>query len=95
MSTMTRLPGVPDTDDVKPGMAHFAGSGPWGATCGTCRFRGYWRPAKDKVNKRTMQLEEKRFRTMACKKFLELSMKNGPPVKAEWPACKYWEEREP
>ncbi len=37
MSYMTRLEGVPDRDDVKPGMAHFAGTGPSGKTCGKCK----------------------------------------------------------
>lgn len=38
MSYMTRLEGVPDTDDAKPGMAYFAGTGPIGKTCGKCEF---------------------------------------------------------
>lgn len=38
MSYMTRLKGVPDTDDVKPGMAYFAGTGPIGKTCGKCEY---------------------------------------------------------
>jgi hypothetical protein len=93
MSYLTRPPGVPDTDDVKPGMAHFAGTGPYGATCGTCRFRGYWRPTKDKVDPRTHLIKEKQYRTLACKKYLELSMRHGLPVKADWAACKYWEAK--
>lgn len=59
MSYMTRLPGVPDTDDIKPGMAFY--------------------------------MEERQFKTMACKKFRELSGRHGLPVKADWAACKYWE----
>jgi hypothetical protein len=93
MSHMTKLPGVPDTDDVKPGMAHYAGTGPYGATCGTCRFRGYWRPTRDKFNPKTNRIEEKRFRTQACKKVVELTHKHGLPVKADWAACKYWEAK--
>ena len=48
------------------------------------------RPAK--INPRTNQFEEKRYRTMACKKVVELTMKHGLPVKADWAACKYYEE---
>jgi hypothetical protein len=33
MSFMTRIPGVSDRDDIKPGMASFEGSGPIGKTC--------------------------------------------------------------
>lgn len=93
MSYMTRLPGVPDTDDIKPGMAFYTGTGPIGATCGTCHYRGYWRPTKDKVNSRTNLIEERQFKTMACKKFRELSGRHGLPVKEGWAACKYWERK--
>jgi hypothetical protein len=93
MSYMTRLPGIPDTDEIKPGMAFFVGTGPLGKTCGDCAHRGYWRPAKDKFNPRTQLLEEKHYRTQACRKYFELSMRHGLPVKADWAACKYWEGR--
>lgn len=93
MSTLTRLPGVPDSDDdVRPGMAFYLNTGPCGATCGTCRHRGYWRPTRDKFNPRTNIIEERQFKTMACRKYFELSMRHGPPVKADWAACKYWED---
>ena len=42
MSHMTKLPGVPDRDDVIVGMAHYAGSGPLGKTCGDCANRTPW-----------------------------------------------------
>lgn len=92
MSIYTRLPGVPDRDDVKPGMASYAGTGPYGATCGTCRSRSYWRAAKGKFNQQTGQIEERRVRSQACKMFLVLTHRHGPPVQKEWPACKYYEE---
>jgi hypothetical protein len=92
MSIMTRLPGVPDRDDVKPGMAHFAGSGPYGATCGTCLHRGYWRAGKEKFNKRTGLIEERRIRSQGCKIYMKLAMQYGPPVDKRWAACKYYEE---
>ena len=38
MSYMTKLEGVWDRDSVKPGMAYFAGSGPFGETCGNCKY---------------------------------------------------------
>jgi hypothetical protein len=93
MSIMTRLPGVPDRDDVKPGMAHFAGSGPFGKTCETCAHRGYWRAGKGKFNKQTGLIEERRTRVQGCRMFLILSHRHGPPVKKEWAACKHYVER--
>jgi hypothetical protein len=33
---MTRIDGVPDNSSRKAGMAHFAGTGPAGKTCGDC-----------------------------------------------------------
>ena len=91
---MTRLPGVPDAiDDVKAGMAHFVGTGPIGETCGSCRFRGYWRNAKTKYNPKTKQLDEKRFKSQGCKMYLKLAMRYGPPVNKNWAACKYWEKQ--
>ena len=48
MSYMTRIPGYPDRDDVHAGMAHFAGGGPEGKTCESCKHRGYSRKGRDK-----------------------------------------------
>jgi len=92
MPIMTSLPGVPDASEVKPGMAHFAGTGPPGATCGGCLHRGYWRDAaKTKFNPDTNLLEGKRQRSLGCKMFLKLAMQHGPAVNKSWPACKYFE----
>jgi hypothetical protein len=33
---MTQIDGVPDNSSRKAGMAHFAGTGPAGKTCGDC-----------------------------------------------------------
>jgi hypothetical protein len=92
MSIMTRLPGVPDRDDVKPGMAHFAGSGPVDTTCGDCAHRSYWRAGKGKFNKQTGLIEERRVRSQGCKMFLVFTHRHGPPVKKEWASCKFYKE---
>jgi hypothetical protein len=39
MSHLTKIAGVPDKDRARPGMAHFAGSGPPRMTCGECIHR--------------------------------------------------------
>jgi hypothetical protein len=93
MSFMTKMPGVPDTDDVKDGMAYFAATGPFGATCGTCTHRSYWRDGKTKFNARTNQIEEKRVLHGGCRMFLKLSGKHGPRVEKKWCACKYYSEK--
>jgi hypothetical protein len=94
MSYMTKLPGVPDTDDLKAGMAFFPNTGPFGKTCETCAHRGYWRKGKDKFNVRTGMIEEKQVRSLGCRMFLKLSDKHGPRVDKNWRACKYYEEKQ-
>jgi len=91
---MTKLPGVPDTDDIRPGMASYLGTGPLGSTCGTCKWMGYFKPGKDKFNKRTEQTVSTRVKTQGCRMFLTLTHRHGPGVKAEWAACKYWEAKD-
>jgi hypothetical protein len=90
---MTKLPGVPDSDDVKPGMAHFEGSGPDGATCEKCVHRGYFRESKSKFNARTGLIEQNPVRTLGCKMFLKLTHENGPAVGKDWKACKFFEAK--
>lgn len=93
MSHLTRLPGIPDSAEIKPGMAHFAGSGPAGKTCGQCVHRGYWKKGKDKIDKATHLIKETQVKTTACKEFLRLSLKHGPAVNVGWAACKFFKER--
>jgi|SRR5580704_2376794 hypothetical protein len=65
-----------------PGMAHFAGTGPNGKTCGQCEFWGY------KVT--TPKGLKFQFR---CKKYNELTRKNGGIIPGLTLACKYWEAK--
>jgi hypothetical protein len=80
VQNLTKLPGVRDSGDVRPGMAYYTGSGPPGATCGDCRFRGYWANSDRK--------------SRGCEKFYLLSGRHGPAVKMAWMACKYFEKGE-
>jgi hypothetical protein len=79
MSYMTRIPGYPDRDDIRAGMASFQGSGPAGSTCETCAHRGYHRntgkPAK------------------GCWMFLKLTHRHGPAIDRHWRACRYYAPR--
>ncbi|MGY3615721.1 hypothetical protein [Bradyrhizobium sp. USDA 10063] len=91
MSHLTRLPGVPDSGDIRPGMAYFPGTASVvGATCGDCVHRGYWRAGKTKYNLQTGLLEEKRVRSSGCREFLRLTHRHGPAVNKTWAACKYY-----
>ena len=78
MSYMTKLPGVPDTDEVKAGMAFFPGTGPVGKTCESCAHRGYWKKGKNKFNPRTGLIEQTQTRSLGCRMFLRLSGRHGP-----------------
>lgn len=93
MNHLTKIPGVPDSDDVRPGMAHYTRTGPDGATCGSCIHRGYHRAGKNKFNERTGLIEETQRRTLGCREFLRLSGRHGPVVDKDWRACKYFEAK--
>jgi hypothetical protein len=94
MSYLTKLPGVLDADDVKPGMAYFANTGPIGKTCETCCYRGYWRNSKGKFNPRTNLIEEKHTFYGGCRMFLKLSGRHGPRIDKKWNACKFYEHKQ-
>lgn len=66
-------------------MAHYAGTGPAGKTCGDCAHRGYYRT----------DCNDKTFRSGGCRMFPRLSGRHGQPVKRDWLACKYFEATPP
>lgn len=95
MSYMTKIDGVPDSDDALPGMAFFAGTGPLDKTCGTCKHRGLSRQSgKGKWSEKHQQIMFRTYRTAACAMFKKLSGNYGPVVKKIYPACKYYEQKE-
>lgn len=93
MSYMTRIPGYPDRDDVHAGMAHFAGGGPEGKTCESCKHRGYSRKGRDKFNPRTNLIEETHYHARGCRMFLKLHGQHGSPIRKDWRACRYYADR--
>lgn len=94
MSYMTRLEGVPDTDDAKPGMAYFAGTGPDGKTCGQCKHRGLTRQSrKGTWSEKLQQIVHKSYRTTQCAMFKKLAGMHGTAVKKDYPCCKYFEPK--
>jgi hypothetical protein len=80
---MTKLPGVPDRTTVIPGMAHYSGSGPAGATCGGCMHRGYSREGKD----------GKWRKTTGCHVFKSLTGRHGAAVNKGNASCRYFEAK--
>lgn len=94
MDYMTKLEGVPSTDDAIPGMAYFAGTGPLGKTCGTCKHRGLIRESRKATwSERLQQEVHKSYRTTQCSMFKRLAGTHGSAVKKDNPACKYYEPK--
>jgi hypothetical protein len=74
---------------TRPGMAHFAGSGPLNATCGQCVFLGYFEQVRDAAG--NMVIAKTR---MGCKKYFQLTQQHGPPVPPNTAACRHFERIE-
>jgi hypothetical protein len=68
-----------------PGMAHFAASGPLGATCGQCAFFGYWHTVTNKKGRCQSVYHSNR-----CAKFRDLTGKRGDPIAPYIESCKYF-----
>src|SRR3954451_9751862 len=73
-----------------PGMAHFACTGPFGATCGECLFLGYWQQRRNGIGEIV-----KTERVGGCEKYKQLTGKLGPVVPPRADACRYFERRVP
>lgn len=72
---LTRIPGQPTLNQVVPGMAHFAGTGPEGAKCGKCEW---FKPAKAAHKGR-------------CEKYFRLMNHDGELIDTNYDACRYFE----
>lgn len=95
MSVFTQIEGVPDSSQAKAGMAFFEGTGPFGKTCGTCKFRGYTRQSSRSVWNEEKQQEVFRFyRVSSCAKYKSMTGHHGTPVDKDYGACKYYEAKD-
>jgi hypothetical protein len=74
---------------TKPGMAHFAATGPFGCTCGDCTHLGYWQQVRNK-NGDTVGTRHRR----GCAKFFALTGNPGPVVPRSTEACRHFEPRD-
>ena len=63
---------------TRPGMAHFAATGPAEARCADCRYLG---PANGMVE------------SASCRKYEEITKRHGPKVFKRTPACRYFARR--
>jgi hypothetical protein len=72
-----------------PGMAYFAATGSFGATCGECDHLGYYAQRRNAAGEIVNTTRAK-----GCAKFHALTGKHGPAVPASAAACKYFERRE-
>ena len=93
-SNLTQLPGVPDSGEVRPGMASWEGSGPYGRTCSQCVYKGYQRLSeRATLDKRTGVMRQRAYVHGGCAMFRMMTGRNGPNVGSHWKACRYFEER--
>lgn len=91
---MTKIEGVPDNAEAKPGMAFFAGTGPFAAKCGECVHRGYRRrSANGHYDPNTGETHHRIYHVGGCAMFHKLSGHHGPPIEKDWEACKYFERK--
>lgn len=93
MDTMTKLEGIPTRDQAIPGMAYFAGTGPAGKTCGTCKHRGLTRQSQKARWVEHLQQFVHKSRTKQCALFKKLCGEYGAAVKKDNPSCKYFEAK--
>lgn len=67
-----------------PGMAHWAGGAPDGATCGSCKFYGY---TFTKAN------GDPQTKRQSCEKFYQATKRHGGSLEKRQIACKYFEAK--
>jgi hypothetical protein len=72
------------------GQASWAGTGPPGETCATCKFYGCWKQVRDAAGNVTKTA----FLAGRCDMFRKLVGKIGPAVPSNAPACRYFAPKE-
>jgi hypothetical protein len=74
---------------TRPGMAHFANTGPFGTTCGECAHLGY-----HKTRRCTSGDAVKTQHVRACAKYRELTGKHSAALPPNTSSCRHFERRE-
>jgi len=72
------------------GMASWAATGPFGATCNECGHYGCWRQVRNAKGETVKTL----FQSDRCAMFLQLTGKLGARVPASAEACRYFARKE-
>ena len=73
-------------DRTHPGMAHFASTGPFGATCKECAHFGYQRIVRNAAGDAVRTLHHR-----GCRKFLHFTGRHGPTFPSEAAARRHFE----
>jgi hypothetical protein len=71
-----------------PGMAFWAGSGPYGKTCAECIFKNYERGIRNDAG-----LVLRGTSSKGCRKFYLLTCNHGPAISGSLQCCKYFEPK--
>jgi hypothetical protein len=71
---------------TRPGMAHFANTGPFGTTCGECVHLGYSKTGRTFRADGTVKAKH----VQACAKFHELTGKHGAVLPTNTPSCRHF-----
>jgi hypothetical protein len=74
-------------DITMAGMAHFAGTGPSGRTCGVCRHYGYDRKHYRQDDGEWLE------RCNGCAMYKQLTGTYGPAVPPQTPSCRHFVPR--
>jgi len=73
---------------TRPGMAHWAASGPLGRTCAECAYLGYQQQVQNAIG--VVVATKQRY---GCAKFLALTGRHGAIVPQSTEACRHFELR--
>jgi hypothetical protein len=74
---------------TRPGMAHWAGSGPADKTCGECQHLGYWRQIQNATGD---NIDNRHYG--GCAKYSQLAGgKHGAVILPGTPACRHFQRR--
>jgi hypothetical protein len=74
---------------TRPGMAHWAATGPFGCTCADCGHLSYWQQIRDAAGN-TVTTK----RRHGCAKFFALTGRHGAAVPRNTEACRYFAPRD-
>ena len=78
---------MPEAAITEPGMAYFAGTGPFGKTCGGCKHFGTRRRVNHNDGSHSFKSHD------GCDQYTRMIGSHGVAISPKLRACKYFEER--